>query len=43
MDEARATPWNPDRRWADPLITLLLLASLLSIWGIFAAQNAPPA
>lgn len=41
MDEARATPWNPDRRWADPLITLLLLASLLSIWGIFAAQNAP--
>lgn len=41
MDEARATPWNPDRRWADPLIALLLLASLFSIWGIIAAQNAP--
>jgi len=40
MDEPRISPWNPDRRWADPLITLLLLASLLSIWGLSTAQRA---
>ncbi len=41
MDEPRISPWNPDRRWADPLITLLLLASLLSTWGLSTAQRAP--
>ena len=41
MDEPRISPWNPDRRWADPLITLLLLASLLSIWGLSGAQRGP--
>ncbi len=40
MDEPRISPWNPDRRWADPLITLLLLASLLGIWSLSAAQRA---
>jgi len=39
MDEAQAGPWNPDRRWADPLITLLLLLSLLSAWGTLAARR----
>jgi len=39
MDEARTKPWNPDRRWADPLITLLLLVSFLGIWGVLAARK----
>ena len=41
MDEASAKPWNPDRRWADPLITLLLLASFLGVWGTLAARKGP--
>ncbi len=41
MDEARVSPWNPDRRWADPLITLLALAALFSVWGLSSAQKAP--
>ncbi len=42
MDEARTRPWNPDRRWADPLLMLLLL---LLIWllgmGAAAARRSP--
>lgn len=41
MDQAPAKPWNPDRRWADPLIALLLLMAGLGIWGALAARRAP--
>lgn len=30
MDAAPATPWQPDRRWADPLIALLATLALLA-------------
>ncbi len=30
MDTTRATPWQPDRRWADPLIALMALLALLA-------------
>lgn len=41
MTEPRATPWNPDRRWADPLIGLLLLLSLLATLEAIQAWSKP--
>ncbi|WP_243303155.1 CPBP family intramembrane glutamic endopeptidase [Geothrix oryzisoli] len=31
MDSTPPSPWHPDRRWADPLITLLALIALLAV------------
>ncbi|WP_306590907.1 CPBP family intramembrane glutamic endopeptidase [Geothrix sp. 21YS21S-4] len=45
MTSVRPGPWDPDRRWADPLITFLglaaLLASLLVLRGRHQVQAAP--
>ncbi|MDP2874610.1 MAG: type II CAAX endopeptidase family protein [Holophaga sp.] len=41
MIEPRPTPWNPDRRWADPLIALLLLLSVLTTFEALRAQQKP--
>jgi len=34
-------PWNPDRRWADPLIALLLLLSVLTTFEALRTQQKP--
>jgi hypothetical protein len=45
MTSDRPGPWDPDRRWADPLITFLgfvaLLAALLALRGRHQVQAAP--
>jgi hypothetical protein len=38
MDETRTKPWDPDHRWADLLIALLLL---LSLWSVLAVRQGP--
>ena len=46
MDAAPTSPWNPDRRWADPLITLMAaLALLAALFTLLArqAQSGRPA
>lgn len=41
MDAPATAPWNPDRRWADPLIALLgLLALLASLSALRARDRA---
>lgn len=44
---AERTPWNPDKAWADPLITLLALACLLASVLVLQARSGaiprPPA
>lgn len=42
MPEAAARPWNPDRRWADPLLLLLLLFAVLSTLDALAARHRTP-
>jgi membrane protease YdiL (CAAX protease family) len=39
MDEAPREPWNPDRSWADPLITLLALLALLAAISTLSARK----
>jgi hypothetical protein len=46
MDAATTSPWHPDRRWADPLITLMAaLALLAALFTLLArqAQGSRPA
>ena len=39
MHEAPREPWNPDRSWADPLITLLALLALLAAMSTLSARK----
>ena len=39
MHEAPREPWNPDRSWADPLITLLALLALLAAGFTLSARK----
>ncbi len=39
MHDASREPWNPDRSWADPLITLLALLALLAVGYALSARK----
>lgn len=39
--DSPAGPWRPDRAWADPLIALLVLVSLVLSWAILQRRSLP--
>ena len=43
MAEPRTAPWNPDKRWADPMIALLLLLAVLTTFETIQTQGKPGA
>ncbi|MCE1227988.1 MAG: hypothetical protein LWX11_00640, partial [Firmicutes bacterium] len=42
MTEPRPVPWNPPRRWADPMIALLLLLAVLTTVEALALRRKAP-